>query len=84
MKRRASYIVAVVFLAALSRNGWAIRNPVGRGTVPPSSIRSGLIRSPNPIDTSSNLVVTGNVRGGKHFRGIVPYRATSRFGAVSG
>lgn len=57
----------------------AIRNPADRATVPPSSISSGLFRSPNPIDTSGNLVITGNVAGGRHFRGIVPYRATSEF-----
>jgi len=53
---------------------------VGRGTSPPSSgPRSGLIRSPNPIDRSSNLVVTGNIAGGKHFRGIVPYSSTNYY-----
>ena len=57
----------------------AIRNPADLATVPPSSVRSGLFRSPNPIDTSGNLVITGNVAGGRHFRGIVPYRATSEF-----
>lgn len=57
----------------------AIRNPADVATVPPSSIGSGLFRSPSPIDTSGNLVITGNVAGGRHFRGVVPYRATSEF-----
>lgn len=84
MKMRLLYIVALVFLAAFSKTGWAVRNPVGPTTVPPSSRRSGLIRSPNPIDRSSNLVITGNVGGGKHFRGVVPYNAVSDFGGRLG
>ena len=84
MKMRFLYIVASVFLAAFSKTGWAVRNPVGPPTVPPSSRRSGLIRSPNPIDRSSNLVITGNVGGGKHFRGVVPYNAVSDFGGRLG
>ncbi len=84
-----SAIVAVVFFTFFSGTGRAIRNPrisnpIGSGTVPPSSVRSGLIRSPNPIDRSGNLVITGNVSGGRHFRGVVPYRATSSFGAAIG
>jgi len=58
----------------------AVRSPVGSATVPPSSLQSGLYRSPNPIDTSSNLVITGNVGGGRHFRGIVPYQSVTEFG----
>ncbi|HUV40399.1 MAG TPA: tetratricopeptide repeat protein [Sedimentisphaerales bacterium] len=57
---------------------------IGPPTVPPSSIRSGLVTSPNPIDTSYNLIVTGNVAGGKHFRGIVPYNAITDFGGRLG
>lgn len=57
----------------------AVENPAGSSTVPPSSFRSGLVRSPNPIDTSGNLVITGNVSGGRFFRGIVPYHATTDF-----
>jgi tetratricopeptide (TPR) repeat protein len=88
MKGRFFIIAAVVFFTGVSGPGWAIenpaiRNPVGFGTLPPSNIRSGLIRSPNPIDTSGNLVITGNIRGGRHFRGIVPYRASSYFEAVT-
>jgi len=84
MKMRVLYIVASVFLAAFSKTGWAVGNPVGPTTVPPSSRRSGLIRSPNPIDRSRNLVITGNVGGGKHFRGVVPYNAVSDFGGRLG
>ncbi len=84
MKFRLLFIKAVVFLMVFSGTGWGIENPVGPATVPPSSFRSGLVRSPNPIDTSGNLVVTGNIRGGRHFRGVVPYRASSDFRAPLG
>ena len=89
MKNRLFIIVAVILFTFFSGTGWAIGNravssPVGSGTVPPTSFRSGLIRSPNPIDTSSNLVITGNVSGGKHFRGVVPYNAISDFGGRLG
>ena len=57
---------------------WAVQNPnvsspVGSPTTVPSSTRSGLI--PNrPYDfTNRSNVVTGNVGGMKHFRGVVPY-----------
>ncbi len=53
-------------------------------TVPPSSIQSGLIDSPNPFDTSSNLVVTGNIRRGRHFRGTVPYQSATSFRTTLG
>jgi tetratricopeptide (TPR) repeat protein len=83
MKRKVSYIVGLMLLAAFSRTGWAAKNVARSSTVPPSGLGSGLIRSPNPIDRSGNLVITGNVRGGRYFRGIVPYRATSDFTAAT-
>ena len=61
-----------------------VRSPVGSATVPPSSYSDGLVTSPNPIDRSSDLVVTGNVGGGKHFRGILPYNAVTDFGGRLG
>lgn len=86
MKGRVVYIAFLVFLAAVSAADGQVGGRLGRGTRPVSSTRSGrsgLIRSPNPIDTSTNLVITGNVGGGRHFRGVVPYRATTDFGAVN-
>ena len=95
MKNRLFIIVVLMFF--FCESSWAIRNPVERGTVPPSEVGSavgypgergtvppssigrGLVHSPNPIDTSGNLVITGNVAGSGYFRGIVPYRATSEF-----
>lgn len=69
---------------ALSGFGLAIENPVGSATTVASSVRSGLVRSVNPINSTSGLVVTGNVGGGKHFRGVVPYNAISDFGGTLG
>lgn len=82
MNRRAVYILAFLILACFSRVGWAVRRSRSSATVPPSSRRSGLVRSPNPIDTSGNLVITGNVGRGRHFRGVVPYRAPTSFGGT--
>ncbi len=89
MKNWLFIITVGVFFVLSAENGWAemrtgISSPIGRGTMPPSSVRSGLVRSPNPIDTSGNLLITGNVRGSKYFRGIIPYRATSDFDAGLG
>jgi len=63
------------------------RSPSGRGVIPPSSTRSGLIRSPNPFDTSSYStpgIVTGNIAGNKYFRGVVPYNSFSYFSGPTG
>jgi len=84
MKNCLFIVVAVVFFTFFSGAGFAIEGPVGSGRVPPSGVRSGLVRSPNPIDTGGNLVITGNVGGGRHFRGIVPYNATTDFESVAG
>ncbi|MGA2094530.1 MAG: hypothetical protein ABSH16_14185, partial [Sedimentisphaerales bacterium] len=65
---------------ALSIDSPVSNNPLGLGTVPPSAYRSGLIPSISPVSTSGNLVVTGDVTGGKYFRGIVPYRGVTDFG----
>ncbi len=93
MKNRVFIILAVVFLAVLSGTGWAlaqtgfgnpaIRSPIGPATVPQSSYRSGLFPSRNPINTTGNQLITGNVGGGKHFRGIVPYNAISDFSGTT-
>ena len=80
------FIIVLLFLALGPPVGWsienpAIRNPIGSATVPPSSIDSGLVNTPDPVDTTGNLVITGNVRRGRHFRGTVPYRSTTSFGS---
>ena len=89
MKNRLFIIVMAVFFTVFSATSRsienpAIRNPAGLSTVPPSSIQSGLISNPNPIDTSGNLLITGNVRRGMHFRGTVPYGSTTSFRAGLG
>lgn len=58
-----------------------MNNPVGSATVPPTMYKSGLIPSANPIDTSGNMVITGNVAGGMYFRGVVPYSSPTNFSA---
>lgn len=62
----------------------SVRSPIGPGTVPPSSYESGLVRIPNPMANTNNLLVTGNVGGGKHFRGGVPYDSVTSFAAPLG
>jgi tetratricopeptide (TPR) repeat protein len=94
MRNRLFIILAAVVCAtlsgtvpALAQSGLgnpSVRNPVGPATVPQSSYRSGLFPSSNPIDTSGNDVITGNVGGGKHFRGVVPYNSTSNFAGTTG
>ncbi len=69
---------------AQMRNPVEARNPVGSGREPYYGGGRDLINTPNPIDTSMNLVVTGNIAGGREFRGVVPYQARSYFRAPLG
>jgi len=88
--RNRVFMVAVLFSATLftplngSIENPGIGNPVGPSTIPPSAIRSGLVNTPAPIDTTGNLIITGNVRHGRHFRGTVPYRSATSFGSSLG
>jgi len=90
-------LLLVGTLSARYGNPAAGAGPVSRGTVPPSSYGkgpqtqntafgdpSGLVSTPNPIDNTSNLVITGNVSGGKSFRGNIPYGSTTSFGGRLG
>jgi len=79
-------ILSAVFCwpASWSIENPGIGNPVGSSTIPPSTFRSSLVNSPSPIDTSGNLIITGNVRRGRHFRGDVPYRSATSFGSSLG
>jgi hypothetical protein len=83
--RRTGYISVVITMVfagvGLSLENPSVGNPVGSGTAPPSASRPSLIQSPNPIDTSGNLVITGNVTNGMQFRGIVPYNSPTSFSA---
>jgi tetratricopeptide (TPR) repeat protein len=84
MKRPGAYIVVgLLFFTAFSETGWAaVENRISSSTIPPSIRREGLIRSPDAIGGGGNLLVTGNVRGGNYFRGVVPYSAPTNFGVT--
>lgn len=82
MRSRNVIYIAVVTVICFPATGLSLEspgssNPLGLGTVPPTAYKSGLIPSINPIDTSSNQVITGNVTGGMHFRGVVPYSSVT-------
>ncbi len=62
----------------------AIFNPAHYSTVPPSSYQSNPISNPIALDMNGNLVITGNVRRGAHFRDTVPYGSTTSFRADLG
>lgn len=72
------------FILAITVNGYAVRNPAGNVREPASAGQRSLYRSPTPDINSGNLVVTGNVGSGKHFRGVVPYNSVSDFSAPLG
>ncbi len=64
--------------------GGSIPSAVRSATTPPSSYDSGLVSRPDPIDRSSDLAMTGNVSGGKHFQGGLPYRSPTSVDAPLG
>lgn len=84
----ASIMVSLMLLAvvdrvlAYSRSGAG--SPIGSPTVPPSSYRSGLVERPSGVESNGNLLITGNVAGGKYFHGPVPYRSTTSIDTVLG
>ena len=63
-----------------------IDSPIGDPTVPPTSLPGAgselTLTDRYSYGAEGNLIVTGNVSGGRHFRhydGIVPYRSTAQF-----
>lgn len=48
-------------------------NPAGIVSVPPSSYQNGLINRTDGAELTSDMIITGNVGGGKHFRAGLPY-----------
>jgi tetratricopeptide (TPR) repeat protein len=83
MKRPVAYIiVGLLFFVAFSEVGWAAGNYISPATVPPSTRREGLVRTPDAVGGSGNLLITGNIRGSRYFRGVVPYSAPTDFGVT--
>jgi hypothetical protein len=72
-------VVCLLTARMLGAAGPAVGNPIGPGTVPPSSYESNLVNTPNPVDPSSSRLMTGNVTGGKYFHGRLPYNSTTSF-----
>jgi hypothetical protein len=76
-------MISVAVLMPAGQGVFGIENLAGRTTVPQSSLRSGTISNPTSDyynnQLNGNLIVTGNIDQGRHFRGLVPYRATSEF-----
>jgi len=77
-------VIAVTIIIGFCSGEGSGADAVSRGTVPPSSLRSGLIPRPHPIDTSGNLMITGNVAGGRQFQGPIPYQSPTSFQRVGG
>ncbi len=76
-------VLSLVGLAPARYSGPAAA-PVNRGTVPLSSYGGSVVSTPSPLDNTSNLVMTGNIAGGKSFHGSVPYGSTTSFGGRLG
>jgi len=76
-------VLSLVGLAPARYSGPAAA-PGNRGTVPPSSYGGSVVSTPSPLDNTSNLVMTGNIAGGKSFHGSVPYGSTTSFGGRLG
>ena len=72
-------IICILSEHSIALENQSVRSPVISSTVPQSSVSGGLVSTPNPMDNSINLVITGNVTGGKHFRGLVPYNSPTSF-----
>lgn len=82
----AALLVVISAPISSSAENVGIRSPISSSpsTVPQSSITGGLVSTPDPIDTTGNLLITGNVRRGIHFRGNVPYQSPTSFSSTLG
>jgi hypothetical protein len=65
-----------------SRSGPASGGSMGAFTSPVSSRSRSLIPSPQYNPNYGNMLVTGNVGGGREFRGVVPYTAPRDYRAI--
>lgn len=75
------FIFSAVFSAAISSARAAeapgARSPIGSPTQVPSAGRTSAIPSqPNLYGYVGNLTMTGNIGGGRHFRGFIPYSSS--------
>jgi tetratricopeptide (TPR) repeat protein len=77
------FLAALVFVIFLSATAWSqspyISSPVGSTYQPVSQTQRSLFRSPRRYDVAGNRVIEGNVSGGAHFRGNVPYGSVTSF-----
>ena len=89
MAKRTNFIITLTVgfffgsAVCFGIDDYSIDNNLGAPRLPTSDARDSFV-VPSPLNSNSDLVVTGNVAGGKHFRGVVPYRAGSDFGAGLG
>jgi len=96
MRRRkiVAWIVTLIVICAVtsfssgnrtgSYGAGSVPSAVRSATTPLTNYENGLVDTPDPIDSSSDRVVTGNVTGGKHFRGALPYRPPTSIDAPLG
>jgi len=84
MEARVLLTISVIWCLCAGAAGQNLYNPAGPPTVPPSSVSTGNAAVTGTSSAAGNLIVTGNVTGGKHFRGIVPYRSSTYFRAGLG
>jgi hypothetical protein len=64
-----------------------VMNPAGMGAVPPSTYAPAYKSTRGDIYAgggAGNLIVTGDVAGGRQFRGVVPYSSVNAIGAPTG
>lgn len=74
-------IIFIMIIAAAGNAPAAVnpaaQSPIGSPTAVPSAGQNSLVPyRPSTYGTSGNLIMTGNVGGGKEFRGVVPYGST--------
>ncbi|MHC4646912.1 MAG: hypothetical protein ACYTBJ_15555 [Planctomycetota bacterium] len=84
MGTRRLFIGALAFFVVLAGFGRSVNGQYNSATVLPSSISDGTVASRRPTGVYGNLIITGNVGAGRHFQGVVPYGATTDFGATLG
>jgi tetratricopeptide (TPR) repeat protein len=88
--KTTSTLPVIVFCLALTCLVMAVENPnvstsfEASTNVPSQGRQRRMLTSPNPLSAGSNDVVTGNVGGMRHFRGVVPYGSQYYSGANLG